>query len=312
MIRPGILVDVAMVAIPGTTATDISQRILPDISHIQDLVSEFTSRPPNPTLSIVDSIIPCPPVDDDASRVPGSFDVHGRSRGARLAEAALALIRSDRQFASSSATLLQTVLSARALAQDALAVPGASRGFFDKSTPVEYLAQVVREAEGALSFSLASLDDVALDWHKTTSDLITKGQAASGGLDFLQSLLVMLSQRITSAADDAAARTLRDVLGRFLSQSGAGEKEAEVWLNLGMGKIDSSESLQYSQFRRLIDLRPNHRVGRDIRCETFPPGHQTARGGTESTGQQSRWYPGQIGECKGSPGTTPAHRLGTT
>ena len=217
-------------------------RILPETSLIQQLISEFTSRAPNTTLSIVDPLVA---LSSDSESTYGSslaFDSRGRSKAARLAEAALAFIRADRQLASTSPNLLQIVLSARALAQDALAVPGASRGFLNSAIVTSYLEEVVREAEGALSFSLSASDEVTIDWHKATIDMLKKEEKGKG--DFLQKFLVTLVLGVNSKEDDVAARTVRDVLEKHLRQSGAGEKEAEVWLAFAMTKADKSESSQ--------------------------------------------------------------------
>jgi len=228
---------------PAASTSDIAGRILPDTSHIQQLVAEYTSRPPNVTLTIVDPLIPAA-AEDEQEVLSSAFDAHGRAKAARLAEAAIAYIRSDRSLASTNPTLLQTVMSARALAQDALAVPGASRGFLNATIAPSYLEEIIREAEGALSFSLSAFDEVTTDWHKSSVELVKKGDLTAG--DSLQKLIVTLSQGIKGQADDVAARTLRDVLGRHLRQSGAGEREAEVWLAFGLSKAETSERFRGS------------------------------------------------------------------
>jgi hypothetical protein len=231
-------VDVAIVVNRSIEPTALASKILPDTAHIQKAVQEFTSRASDPTLCIVEPIISGSVSDDSDPSSP--FDAHGRSKAARLSEAALGLIKADRSLASSNPTLLQTILSARALAQDALAVPGASRGFLAKETEPAYLEGVIREAEGALSFALGAFDEVEIAWHKTTVDRLK--QAKGGEADFLQDLICMLASGIRASSDDVAARTLRDVLARHLRQSGAGEAEAEVWLAYGLTKAESSMS----------------------------------------------------------------------
>ena len=214
--------------------------MLPGSKHIQQLVAEYTSRQPEITLPIIDPLIPC---GAEQTSFTSTFDPHGRSQAARLAEAALAFIKADRQLASTNTSLLQTVLSARALAQDGLHVPGASRGFIDASVSVEYLVDVIQEAEGALSFSLAAFDEVSVDWHKDTAHRVKIGDV---GGDLLQTFLVTLSQGVQGPSDDVAARTLRDVLARHMRQSDAGEQEAEVWLTLSMSMSEKNPTLALS------------------------------------------------------------------
>ena len=202
-------------------------------------MSEITSRTPHSALSISDALIsPSTDVGNEAGPSSG-FDARGRSKAARLAEAALAFIRADRQLASTSPNLLQIVLSARALAQDGLAVPGASRGFLNSAITPLYLEEVIREAEGALSFSLSAFDEVSVDWHKATVELLKKEDAGKG--DFLQKLLVTLVMGVKGTEDDVAARIVRDVLAKHLRQCGAGEKDADIWLAFAMTKATSSE-----------------------------------------------------------------------
>lgn len=235
--RPSILVDVALIVKEASSAV-IANQLLPETAQIQQMVEEYTSRQPNPTLSIVEPLIAGTLVDDDSPS--STFDAHGRSQAARLSEAALAFIKANRGLATSNPTLLQTVLSARALAQDSLAVPGASRGFLAPNASTESLAAAIREAEGALSFALGSFDEVDIKWHQETVSLL-KAVAVGKG-DLLQQLLAMLVSGIKGAGDDVAARTLRDVLSRHLRQSGGGEKEAEVWLSYGVSKAETSMS----------------------------------------------------------------------
>ena len=271
---PGILVDVALLTTPDHSVTTVAQTLLPDVDHVRQLVVNFSSRPPAPTLPVIDPLIGCSHYDQYQQ---AEFDSEGRSQGARLAEAALALIRSDRRLASSSPNLLQIALSARILAQDASAVPGASRGFFAESTSIDYLVEVVREAEGALSFALAAFDDVSSTWHKSTVCMIQSGMTDDTA-DSLQRLLLTLALEIRDQTDDVVARTFRDVLGRHLRQSNEGD--AEIWLSLAMTGLDSSESTRRSKLTR---FRSNTRFGGDLGCKVVDTRFQSVHCFPEST-----------------------------
>lgn len=217
--------------------------LLPASDELQLLLDEYTTAPANMSLAVVDPLIPCIENDVPTKTI---FDGQGRSRAARLAEAALGLIRGNRHLAT-NVTLMETVLAARGLAQDALAVPGASRGFLDAATPPRVLETIIREAEGALSFLLADFDEVELKWH-TAAVQTMKGDQG----DSLQTLLSNLAARINEPKDDVAARSLRDVLSRHFRQSGAGVKEGEAWLGYAMPQAENSESSYFS-----ADKRPN-------------------------------------------------------
>ncbi|RSH88769.1 hypothetical protein EHS25_002997 [Saitozyma podzolica] len=198
------------------------------VASLAELVSQVSCKASSPdiTLPIINPLVPC---SSEQVSEPADVDTAGRSRAARYAEAALALLRADRHLAETNHALLQMVLEASILAQDALAVPGASRGLFGPSTRSSHLSDFVREAEGTLSYALASVDDVPLAWHSATAQSFKSTDLADTA-DFVQKLLWNLAQDVVLDGGDVAARVLGDVLSRQLRQSGAGEKEAEAWL----------------------------------------------------------------------------------
>jgi hypothetical protein len=119
------------------------------------------------------------------------------------------------------------------LAEDGAAIPGAARGLYTPDTPASHLEQVVRLAEGALSFSLSLVDEAPLAWHKATVAQLRTGQAAADA-DYLQRLLSDLRADVAQKTSDIAPRAFRQVLARHLRKCGAGEAEGEVWLNEAM------------------------------------------------------------------------------
>jgi hypothetical protein len=126
------------------------------------------------------------------------------------------------------------------LASDGAAIPGASRGLYTPHTPAEHLEQVVRDAEGALSFSLSLVDEAPLSWHKAAVDQLRAGQLA-GDADYLHRLLFDLRSDVVAKTSDVAPRAFREVLARHLRKCGAGEKEGEVWLNYAMQMSEKRE-----------------------------------------------------------------------
>jgi hypothetical protein len=222
LIRPAVLVDVAL-------ATQTPDSLLPSTEQLRSMVSQHAERTYS-TLAMVDQLVPC---TSDAAEGPAAYDAQGRSRAARYAEAALAILRADR----TSHTYLLTVLSAAMFAKDTLDIPSGSRGFFAPTTDRTKLADFIREVDGTLSFALAEVDDVALPWHQSAIAALGK----SAPQDFMQELLLALKTEITETNSDIAARVFRDVLSRHFRQSGAGEKELEVWLAFAMGMMKNSK-----------------------------------------------------------------------
>ena len=244
-VSPNILVDVALMTSirphSQLSPAEALHQTLPPLTDIVHSIERHASRSPNITTPILDPLIPYVPDDTENTTRTSDFDSKGRSRAARLAEAACLFLREDRHLVATEPSLLQVVLSARIFAQDALAVPGASRGFFADSASADVLSGVIREIEGALSYSLALFGEVQLTWHTSTIQRLEAGPP-SDGADSLQRLLVTLRADIVQSGSDISARVFRDVLSRHLRQGGAGDKESEAWLAYGMSLSDKSQS----------------------------------------------------------------------
>lgn len=244
-VDPGLLVDVALASDLGAAATaaTVANTLLPPPDDLLAHLSRHTAQPPNLSLPVIDPLVPCSPDDEPPITRPSDFDTVGRSRAARYAEAGLALLRADRSLVQTLPFLLHVALAAMLLAQDGAAVPGASRGLYTPETPTEHLEQVVRDAEGALSFSLSLVDEAPLAWHKATVEQLRAGQATADA-DYLQRLLTDLRADVATKTSDIAPRAFREVLSRHLRKCGAGEAEGEVWLNYAMAMSDKRRSIQ--------------------------------------------------------------------
>jgi hypothetical protein len=234
-VAPDTLVDVALATELGSdaTPTTVAATLLPAEVDLLAHLTRHTTQPPNPTLPVIDALVPCTAGGDEPSTRAQDFDTAGRSRAARYAEAALALLRADRSLVHALPHLLHVALAAMLLARDGAAVPGASRGLYTPATPAAHLESVVRAAEGALSFSLSLVDEAPLEWHKAAVEFLRAG-AAGPNADYLQRLLADLGADVAAQTSDVAPRAFREVLGRHLRKSGAGEAEGEVWLNYAM------------------------------------------------------------------------------
>lgn len=227
--RPAVLVDVAL---SSQSASAILSTLLPSTERITDMLGSLTSTPSPASLSVTDAMIPCTASLVESSDDEGVYDAQGRSKTARYIEALLCVLRSDRKLSLSYPEVLSIVAQSATLTQDALDLPGGSRGLWSSSTARSTLKESVREAEGTISIAVASADEGDLAWHKSAVDLLksasTENKAQKG--DWLVRLLLSLKQDST----DVSARAFREVLSKYLRQSGAGEKEAEVWLNYGI------------------------------------------------------------------------------
>ncbi|WVO13469.1 hypothetical protein L204_101086 [Cryptococcus depauperatus] len=261
-VGPDVIIDVALATTIGTSpalqAKALAQILLPPTYELLNDLASHASRAPHPSLPIVDSLIPYIAVNDNS--VPSaSFDVFGRSKAAREAEAAVTLLRADRSLAEYEPSLLQAALTMSQIAQDTLAVPTSSRGLYSQRISANYLTRLIREVEGAMSFALRYVDEVPPSWHTDTVQALTCG-SLSANSDLLQRLLLALKDQVIASGNDVSARSFRDLLSRHLRQVGVGEKECEVWLSFAMSHIDQALSLSLAIISAikpfLLDTQP--------------------------------------------------------
>lgn len=249
-VDPEVLIDVALATTIGSRSAPsihtLVLALLPEVmSIIQDL-APHTSQPPHPSLPIVDPLIPfVAHGEDDLDSIQPEFDSLGRAQTSRYAEAAVALLRADRSLVKDEPALLQMILAVGRLAQDALTVPGASRGLFSKETPPSRLTDLVREVEGAVSFALGYVDEAEPSWHHATIQALKSGSVPLDS-DLLQRLMVALQKEVTANGNDVDARSFRDVLYKHMRQIGAGVQEGEAWLNYAMSLVDRCKFIQRS------------------------------------------------------------------
>lgn len=247
MLSPSDLVDAALLHPIGNLtpppASVLAKSLLPSSHDLVSALSALTGKPPTTALAVIDLLVRMTADETDRADTGDTSDATGRSGTARTLEAASAILRADRQLAQAEPDLLRALLAASMLASDAAAIPGASRGLYGPAVSSAHLSDFTREVEGALSYALAAIDDVPSSWHADTVAYLKKGQADEKA-DFLQRLMVSFAQDVVPDANaDVSARVFRDVLSRHLRQSGSGQKEAEFWLNFGMGLADRSECL---------------------------------------------------------------------
>ncbi len=220
--------------------------LLPPFSKLESQLSICTSQPPHPSLPIVDTLVPYTESYQSPNTRATEFDSSGRSSLARHIQAILIFLRSDRNLAIEKPELLKIALAGSILAKDAISVPGCSRGLYSASTPTVYLEDIIRDTEGVLSYTLSKFDELQYAMHTAAVQKL-RASTDSVGDDFLQTLILTLKDQLVKEGGDVTSRVLRDVLSRVMRQSGAGEKEAEVWLGYAMTLVERGESIYYTE-----------------------------------------------------------------
>ncbi|WWC90682.1 uncharacterized protein L201_005618 [Kwoniella dendrophila CBS 6074] len=262
-VDPGILIDVALATTIGETKApsvlELSKVLLPSTDNLVEGLSAHTSQPSHPSLPIIDPLVPyTSEIISDVS-LESDFDLIGRSKAARWAEATVSLLRADRQLVNHQPALLQVALAAYQLTKDALSIPGSSRGLYAQSASIVHLTDLIREVEGAVSYALSFVDEAPLAWHKDTVQILKSGSMPDNA-DLLQKLLSALKDDIVQSQGDISARSFRDILSKHLRQSGSGEAEAEVWLNYGMSLIDKAPQLALAIIYAIKPLLLDHKA----------------------------------------------------
>jgi hypothetical protein len=218
-----VLVDVAL---SSESPATLLKSFLPSADSMSGRLHDLASRLAPDSLCILDGLVPCTVEEDDAESAEPA-DAQGRTRTMRYVDALVRTLRADRQLALAHPDLLAITVQAGVLMQDGLAIPGCSRSLWTAAAASDSIKDVVREIEGALSYSIASVDEVDAKWHKAAVQGLKDGKVDG---DWLQQLLVDLK----AGSNDVAARAFRDVLSKHLRQCGVNAAEAEVWLSYAL------------------------------------------------------------------------------
>lgn len=211
-------------------ASDLAASLLPKQDDLANEVVAHSNASPNITLPVLDPLVPYD--TEYIAPPPSQYDLAGRSKFARHAEALIALFYVDRALALRNSKLMAIALVFACIASDELAVAKASRGVFKLSVTVEYLERVIQDVAQIFSYVLSSAGDLPSTWHKATVQSLKDGSNSQGNT--LQGLLAELYSKVAQGRGDLYARVLRNVLAGVLRASGASQSDAEVWLAFGM------------------------------------------------------------------------------
>jgi hypothetical protein len=217
----------------------VLQAILPSPPHLNKLLDALSSDALDPSLAILDPLIPPYPSPNSRRKVqtPTSTDRRGFSVYAREVNALLQAFVEDRQLAKRNVWALRHFFALSLYAQDLQNVPSASSRspvFDDKVTPAA-LASIVAKSKQVSVYLLnssAAKDDES--WRRVVLDRLLNDSTLKDPKEGLTQLQTFLFDVVTYAKDGDGirdARVLKTVLDS-LFQDGIEVSEADLWVQL--------------------------------------------------------------------------------
>ncbi|KAI0790522.1 hypothetical protein C8Q75DRAFT_762281 [Abortiporus biennis] len=211
----------------STLDASIIGNIFPQKKDIDILLDGIESFPVDPSLAVIDILVPLGPDEEDMSTGKFSYDKEGFSTYARVCTALLTYLSEDRQAAKDNVWALRHFLALAQFAEDLLNLPSNENPVFAIEVPKNILRDIKAKAQQIATYLLAPATDES--WLSKTIALIgdQKMPPATDGV------AVMLYELISGPqAKDSVrgARILHVVLQHILSS--AGKQEAEQLLLL--------------------------------------------------------------------------------
>lgn len=203
------------------------------------------STPLDPSLAIIQPLIPSAAKWDDDLASVSSYDSMGLSEYSRVVNAFLELVTHDRQASRQNVWLLQHFLVLSIAAKEYLQVQGAKSAFFAPFTSHAVLEGIVARVQKITSFGLSIPNDDG--WHAAVVKAIMQGGSGSniGPVgDFLVSLLTKV--QIQDTIRDSLV--VYAILEHLFSE--ATKDDADRWLELARKIENKGKSVEFPIQRR--------------------------------------------------------------
>ncbi|KIJ37270.1 hypothetical protein M422DRAFT_33818 [Sphaerobolus stellatus SS14] len=213
---------------PSTSALDI----LPTPEEFRALLNATSTNPLDPTLAVIEPLVPSAPVDVDRSAWNTRFDSTGYSPYARAATGLLHVLTTDRQLARANLWALQYVLTLALFASEAIQVPNAENPVFSKVTRTmeQSLKQITRNVQKVAAFLLSSAGN-ADAWHKNiVTALSARGKGLAVQLDGVGEFIRTVFEWAKEGDSVRDSLVLHTVLQHVLPNTS--KEEADGWIEL--------------------------------------------------------------------------------
>ena len=206
---------------------DILHDILPTPCEVNKMLNSLPSDPIDPSLAVIDPLLPPPSAYYDNGTVPGQlFDDRGFSTYARIVSGVLQVLVADRQAAKRNLWALRHFLALSIYAEDLLSIPAAISPAF-QHTSESNLRDIVTKVHQITTYLLTSPMDNRFHLNIIAA---VSGDNPELAPDSIGAFLVDLVKNWKERDGIRESRILRRVLQPLLSNVNKGE--ADQWIGL--------------------------------------------------------------------------------
>lgn len=205
--------------------------LFPPKDTIESMLQSFPSNPLDPTLAIVDPLIPPPSTWKQETHSEEDYDCGGLSKYSRLIYALLQEVTDNRDLMRENIWVLRHFLVLSLVALEHVRIPALNSPFFSREVNGETLLEISAVTEKLTSLLLSDVGDDG--WHKAVVQAYIKSDGkdidpSTGDIrkDFTISMLSIASKE-DKIGD---SRVLYEVMRHILK--GATRTDAEEWVTL--------------------------------------------------------------------------------
>ena len=216
--------------IPDCDTLDILKDLFPHQHELDELLSELPHNPLDPTLVIVDPLIPPRSLWKIESPHQPQYDSSGFSEYARIVTSLISVATTDRILARENPWLLRHFLTLSMAAADCLSLPSVESAFFSQNVSPDILHEIVSRTQALTSFLLT--DDVADDNWRSLLTAFIQGVTSPENPEGSQ-LSTFVMNCLSHALQDGSireSRVLYTIVKHLLN--GAAVADAEQWILL--------------------------------------------------------------------------------
>ncbi|KDQ60057.1 hypothetical protein JAAARDRAFT_32435 [Jaapia argillacea MUCL 33604] len=201
--------------------------VIPSHKRLSAMLESLPSDPIDPSLTVLDPLVPPPSVFNSRRVFDQHFDSAGYSGYARVIYALLQFIMKHRQGARENTWALLHLLALATYAQDFLKVPSGRSAVFSKSISKSNLEDIISKVHQVATYLLSSPSES--QWHLNVIQSVDQ-ETNNPTLDYTGRFLadlIKLSKKTDTIRD---CRILSSVLQPVLSA--AGKDDADQWMLL--------------------------------------------------------------------------------
>ncbi|KAH9887215.1 hypothetical protein C8Q73DRAFT_713250 [Cubamyces lactineus] len=214
----------ALAALPQADV-DILTSVFPPQEELSAMLDALPSTPLDPSLAVVDPLVPPPTIYKAKEVVPSEYDTMGFSTYARVIYGLLLYLADDRQAAKENAWALRHFFSLSIYAEELQLLPSAESPVFARSVARSVLQGILDRVQQLATYLLSSTAEEL--WHtKVTNALLA--QSAADVLDGAGKLVVDIVTRAKRQDSVRTSRILHMILQHALSN--ATKVDADQWM----------------------------------------------------------------------------------